>query len=66
MKEFEDKVLGVVSLITDAPAAFTNGSLFVEGVTSPVAVRILTALESVFAVGICFGAVGSETYYDFV
>ena len=63
---FEKKVLSVVEMITDAPAEFVNGSLFVEGVNSTVAVRILTALESVFACGICFGQVGSETYYDFV
>lgn len=63
---FEKRVLNVVEMITDAPASFSNGSLFVEGVSSKVAVRILTALESVFDCGICFGQSGTETYYDFV
>lgn len=63
---FEKKVLTVVEMITDAPGKFTNGTLFIETTDSKIAVRVLKALEAVTNGGICFGAVGNETYYDFV
>ena len=63
---FEKKALDVVRMITDTPAAFTNGTLFVTTSDSKLSVRILTALEAVMNCGICFGPVGQETYYDFV
>jgi hypothetical protein len=61
----ETKVLEVVKSITDTPAYFFNGTLFLETADSKVAVDVFNALWEKVTAAIGFGKCGTETSYDF-
>lgn len=64
---FEKRVLEVVDSVTDTPAYFFNGTLFLTTEDSKIAVKVLTALENALVCGVMFSKAGQgETYYDFV
>ncbi len=64
--EFENKVLAVVKSVTNVPATFTNGTLFLNTLDSKTAVKVFNAIYSEVTAGIMMGTMCSETYYDFV
>lgn len=64
--EFENKVLAVVESVTNVPATFTNGTLFLNTRDSKTAVKVFNAIYSEVTAGIMMGTMCSETYYDFV
>lgn len=63
---FETNVIEVVKSVTDVGAYFSNGTLFLETFDSKVATSVFNKLYMDVTEGICFGKVGSETYYDFI
>jgi hypothetical protein len=64
---FEKQVLKVVASVTDTPASFYNGTLFLETVNSDISVRVFDALWEQITPAIAFGKVGDrETSYDFL
>jgi hypothetical protein len=63
---FEKRVLNVVSEVTDTPAYFYNGTLFLETTDSAIAVDVFNALWERVTAALAFGKCGSETSYDFL
>ena len=63
---FEKRVLSVVSEVTNVPATFTNGTLFLATIDSKTAVKVFNAIYEQVTNGIMMGTMCSETYYDFV
>jgi hypothetical protein len=64
--EFQAKVLAVVAEITDAPAYFYEGTLFVKTTDSAVSVTVFDALWEKITAALAFQKVGDETAYDFL
>jgi hypothetical protein len=63
---FEKVVLEVVKSVTEVPAYFEYGTLFLETVNSRVATQVFTALCDELTCGVIFGKCGEfETSYDF-
>jgi hypothetical protein len=64
---FEKRVLSVVAEVTDVPAAFYNGTLFLSTQDSKVATEVFDALYERITAAISFGKCGRfETSYDFL
>ena len=64
---FEKRVLSVVAEVTDVPAAFYNGTLFLSTQDSKVATDVFNALYDRITAAISFGKCGRfETSYDFL
>jgi hypothetical protein len=63
---FENRVLAVVSEVTDVNAYFYNGTLFVETVDSAIAVDVFNAIWEKITAAISFVKSGNETAYDFM
>jgi hypothetical protein len=64
---FEKRVLEVVANVTDVPADFYNGTLFLETSDSKVAVAVFNAIYEQIDKAVIFGKAScTETYYDFV
>ena len=64
---FEKIVLDVVAEVTNVPADFYNGTLFLETDDSKIATDVFNALYANVTKGIIFGKAScTETYYDFV
>lgn len=63
---FEKRVLSVVEAVTDTPAYFYEGTLFLETEDSATAVSVFNALREQVTAAIAFGRVGGETSYDFL
>jgi hypothetical protein len=63
---FENRVLAVVESVTNVPATFTNGTLFLNTIDSKTAVKVFNAIYTEVTTGIMMGTMCSETYYDFV
>jgi hypothetical protein len=63
---FEARVLAVVSDITDVPAYFYEGTLFVKTTDSAVSVKVFDALWERITAALAFQKVGDETAYDFL
>ena len=63
---FEAKVLDVVKSVTDTPAYFFNGTLFLETVDSKIATDVFFELCDRITPALAFGKCGSETSYDFL
>jgi len=68
MMNFEDRQLAIVKSVTDIPADFYNGTMFLETEDSKIATKVYNALAiNNQSIGIIFGkAAAGETYYDFV
>lgn len=64
--DFEDKVLNVVASVTDTPAYFYSGTLFLETADSKIAVDVFNSLYENVTTALAFGKVGEETSYDFL
>ena len=63
----ESKALAVVKSITDKPAYFFNGTMFLETEDSKIATDVFFALCDQVTSAISFGLCGqSETSYDFI
>jgi hypothetical protein len=62
----EFKVLEVVSKVTNTPAFFYNGTLFLETTDSAIATRVFDAIWSNVTAAVAFQKVGSETAFDFL
>ena len=63
---FEKRVLAVVSEVTDIPAYFCNGTMFLETTDSKIATDVFNALWERVTAALAFGKCGSETSYDFL
>lgn len=64
---FEKKVLNAVAEVTDTPAYFYEGTLFLETTDSVIATRVFNALREWVTEAVAFGKVGvTETSYDFL
>lgn len=63
---FEKKVLAVVSEVTDVPAYFAYGTLFLETIDSKIATEVFDALYERVTAALAFGKCGQETSYDFL
>lgn len=68
MMNFEDRCLAIVKSVTDVPADFYNGTLFLQTEDSVIATQVYSALYiNNQTIGICYGkASAGETFYDFV
>lgn len=68
MMNFEERCLAIVKSVTDVPADFYNGTMFLATEDSVIATQVYNALSvNNQSVGICYGkASAGETYYDFV
>jgi hypothetical protein len=62
----ETKVLEVVKSVTDTPAYFFNGTLFLKTADSEIAVNVFNAIWEQVTAAIAFVKVGNETAYDFL
>lgn len=62
----EAKVLNVVKSVTDTPAYFFNGTLFLKTADSEIAVNVFNAIWEQVTAAIAFVKVGNETAYDFL
>jgi hypothetical protein len=62
----ETRVLAVVKSITDTPAYFFNGTLFLETVDSKIATDVFFEVTEKITPAVSFGKVGNETSYDFL
>jgi hypothetical protein len=63
---FEKIVLNVVKSVTEVPAYFAYGTLFLETQNSWVATQVFTALCDELTCAVSFGKCGEfETSYDF-
>ena len=62
----ESKVLEVVKSITNTPAYFCNGTLFLQTHDSKIAVDVFDALYEKITAALAFGKCGAETSYDFL
>ena len=63
---FEKRVLSVVAEVTDVPAYFYNGTMFLETTDSKVATEVFDSLYERITAALAFGKCGSETSYDFL
>lgn len=63
---FEKVVLNVVESVTDTPAYFYNGTLFLETADSKIAVDVFNSLYENVTAALAFGKCGAETSYDFL
>ena len=63
---FESKVLSVVAEVTDTPAYFYNGTLFLETIDSKIATEVFDLLWEKVTAALSFGKCGTETSYDFL
>ena len=63
---FEKVVLGVVVDVTNVPAYFYNGTLFLKTTDSKVATEVFDALYDRVTAALAYGKCGSETSYDFL
>jgi hypothetical protein len=61
----EFKVLEVVSKVTNTPAFFYNGTLFLETTDSTIATRVFDAIWSNVTAAVAFQKCGNETSFDF-
>jgi hypothetical protein len=61
----ETKVLEVVKSITDTPAYFFNGTLFLETHDSKIATDVFFEICEKVTSALGFGKCGTETSYDF-
>jgi hypothetical protein len=67
MKMIEAKALSVVKSVTDVPAYFFNGTLFLETQDSAIATDVFFKMCDEVTPAISFGKCGqSETSYDFL
>lgn len=68
MMNFEERCLAIVKSVTNIPADFYNGTMFLETEDSKIATEVYNALAiNNQTVGIIFGkASAGKTYYDFV
>lgn len=68
MMNFEERCLAIVKSVTDIPADFYNGTMFLETEDSKIATEVYNALSiNNQTIGIIFGKCASgETSYDFV
>jgi len=63
----ETQVLNVVKSVTDTPAYFFNGTLFLETQDSGIAVNVFNAIWEQVSAALSFGKCGqTETSYDFL
>lgn len=62
----ESQVLNVVKSVTDTPAYFFNGTLFLETVDSKIATDVFFTICEKVTAALSFGKVGNETSYDFL
>lgn len=62
----EANVLNVVKSVTDTPAYFYNGTLFLETIDSAIAVDVFNTLCERVTAALAFGKCGNETSYDFL
>lgn len=62
----EVKVLEVVKSITEAPAYFFNGTLFLKTIDSKIATDVFFEITEKVTAAVAFGKVGNETSYDFL
>jgi hypothetical protein len=63
---FEKRVLNVVAEVTDVPAYFAYGTLFLATTDSKVATEVFDALYDRITAALAFGKCGNETSYDFL
>jgi hypothetical protein len=65
---FEDRALAIVADVTDVPAYFEFGTMFLKTDDSSIAAKVYNALSiNHQSLGISFGKIGNgETSYDFV
>lgn len=63
---FEKRVLDVVSTVTETPAYFYNGTLFLDTIDSKIATDVFFKLTDVVTAAISYGKCGNETSYDFL
>jgi hypothetical protein len=63
---FEKRVLNVVAEVTDIPAYFCNGTLFLDTIDSKIATDVFFALVEQVTAAISYGKCGDETSYDFL
>ena len=64
---FEKKVLQVVKSVTETPAYFYEGTLFLETQDSKIATEVFNALRKEITDAIAYGKVGVyDTSYDFL
>ena len=63
---FEKRVLNVVAEVTDTPAYFAYGTLFLETTDSAIATDVFFKLCDDVTAAIAFGKCGDETSYDFL
>lgn len=64
---FEDRCLAIVKSVTDIPAYFFQGTMFLKTVDSVVATEVYRMLSvNNQTCGIAFGKCGNETSYDFI
>jgi hypothetical protein len=63
---FEKHVLNVVAEVTDTPAYFANGTLFLTTNDSAEAVKVFNHLWNNVTAALSFVKSGNETSYDFL
>lgn len=63
---FEKRVLNVVAEVTDTPAYFCNGTLFLDTIDSKIATDVFFTLTETVTAAISYGKCGNETSYDFL
>ena len=63
---FEKRVLSVVAEVTDVPAYFYNGTMFLSTQDSAIATDVFNALWERVTAALAFGKCGDETSYDFL
>ena len=63
---FEKRVLNVVAEVTEVPAYFCNGTLFLDTIDSKIATDVFFKLTDVVTAAISYGKCGNETSYDFL
>jgi hypothetical protein len=68
MMNFEDRCLAIVKSVTDIPADFYRGTMFLETEDSEIATKVYNALAiNNQSIGIIYGRCATgETSYDFV
>jgi hypothetical protein len=62
----ESNVLNVVKSVTDTPAYFFNGTLFLQTTDSKIATDVFFELCDRVTAALAFGKCGAETSYDFL
>jgi hypothetical protein len=68
MMNFEDRCIAIVKSVTNVPADFYNGTMFLETEDSKIATDVYNALSiNNQSIGIIYGRCATgETSYDFV